>query len=858
MTSNGDLGNVFASVKEVTLKNGLTVYLVHDPTAAIVSARTYVQAGSTTEYDYFGTGVSHYLEHVVAGGTTEKRSEKDYTKLISNFGGAFNAYTSPDHTSYFINTTPEHVNDTLSVLYEWMFLCRFEAKEVTREKGVIIKEIEKNDANIRRKFYQKSQENFYKYNPLQYPVIGYKSKFKGLSRENLIAYYKDYYVPSNMVLVVGGNLDMNNVMAHIKTTFGSIPYGKAPLVEPVLEPTPVLPRISETEGKTNVTYWSIRFPTVALNHPDLYPLDLMEYMLTNGEESILYKALVEDKKLAYSVHSASYTPPLTTGYYEIQVTMDKQNKDAVMREIQSIIAALKKGRFDQKRIDRAKKQKLTTDIFSIDTIEDKVMRAGESYLVSYTSDFFERYVDNFKNVEKDDIVRAAREYLQFDRYSLTVLDPETQEEAVEKRDLRSVDVMVPEKVTLENGVTVLMYQDTALPKTLAKIFVLGGIRAETTENNGIGHITASLLGSGSERYTKSSIKQKIEDHGASMGGNLGRNTLYYSLETLSEDFDTLFPLFTHTFLKPRFVEKELKEVKRRTLQAIKQRPDDWQRYSAYLFKQMFYKDHPYGLSQLGEVESIEKLTVSDIKDHFEQLLHPTQLVVTVFGDFDRDHVLNMIQKSFSNLGGVEDTYVLAESIQREMHQKAIDKTVTIDQNVAAVYIAFDGVDYSNKEDLLKLDLVDSVLSGMSYPGGRLHPLLRGQELVYMVHAYQVPGMETGHFMVVALTDVQNVEKVKGLILGEIESLKTKVISEEEFQKGMSQVSFHDKDRYSSLENLSLITATDELYGMGYDHFLKADERHSTLTPQDVLTTASKYLVNPQIYVFKGQEETSIR
>lgn len=837
----------FGSMKHITYDNGLTVYLIHDPTASIVSVRTFVNVGSATEKNYLGTGISHYLEHVVAGGSTTSRTEKTYKHLISLFGGAFNAYTSPDHTSYFINTTPEHVNDAISVLHEWMFHCALNPKEVKREKGVILKEIEKNNANLKRQFYQQNQENFYKFHSLKYPVIGYEPHFKTLKRDDLMAFYRLHYVPSNMVLVVGGNLDIPNASAHIKDTFGKVPFHKAPLHQSFPEPIPIVPRKSDSEGKTNVTYLSIRFPTVELSHPDLYPLDLLEYILANGEESLLYKTLVEEKKLAYSVSCLSYTPTITTGYFDIRASIDKHHQDAVFEEIKRIIDGIKRGNIQQQRLARAKKQKLAEDIFSIETIEDKVSRVGESHLASYTPHFFESYISHLRDVDKNDISRAANKYFQFDRYTLTTLSPQTTPTESSEPQAVSTDRVLPEKITLPNGINILLYQDTALPRTFAKICVLGGIRGETKLNNGIGHLTAMLLGSGSERYSKSTIKQTIEDNGASMDGALGRNTLYYSLDCLGEDFDDLFSLFTHTFLKPKFLKKELDEVKRRTLQSIKQRRDDWQRYSSYRFKQLFYQDHPYSLSQIGEAESISKLTVTDIDAYAKTLQNPKQLVISVFGDFDKDVVISKIKQSFSSLQPLE----AKKSLDRKSHNTKTMTQIPIDQDVAAIFIAFDGVTFQDKTDHIKLDLLDSVLSGMNYPGGRLHSLLRGEELVYMVHAYHMAGLENGHFIIYALTDRKNVDKAKNLIFSEINSLQTRLISQDEFQTGLSQLSFYYKDRHSSLESLSLISAIDELYGLGFDYYHQAETRLSTLVPQDVKDMASTYLVNPQIYIFEG-------
>ena len=147
-------------VKEYTLKNGLKVYLIVDPSSSLVAARTYVRAGSIDEAPLLGSGLSHYLEHLVAGGSTFVRSEDEYKDQIAHLGGAFNAYTTTDHTCYYINTTPVYTDEAIKMLDEWMFSNQFSAKEFDRERSVIMKEIEKSDASLGRKFYQLSLDNF--------------------------------------------------------------------------------------------------------------------------------------------------------------------------------------------------------------------------------------------------------------------------------------------------------------------------------------------------------------------------------------------------------------------------------------------------------------------------------------------------------------------------------------------------------------------------------------------------------------------------------------------------------------------------------------------------------------------------
>ena len=745
------------------------------------------------------------------------------------------------------------ITDAITILYEWMGHCTITQKEFDRERDVIIKEIEKNNANLAREFYQLCQNNFYKVNPLRLPVIGYLEDFKEITRDELIQYYKDRYTASNMVLVVGGSFDESSIIKQIKETFGQLPRKAPPELVAEKEPKPFSNRVVEKAGNTSTTYWSCRFSTVDLYSQDLYTLDLLEFILGNGEDSLLYRTIVEEKKLAFSVRCASYTPSLTNGYFDITVDADYKNIEKIKEVVLNLLSKIKNGDIEEKFLEKAKKQKLSDDIFSVVTMEDRVSRAGQSVMYGHTLDFYDRYTHNFKNIRKQDIVSVANKYLDFDRAVYTILKPKAEKnERVTSKQKKSPHVGgIPEKVNLKNGLTILFYPETSLPRAYIKIFSLGGIRAEDAVVNGLGHVMTQLWGMDSQYYNKRQIKERIEGNGAHMKGTMGNNTFYYSLDCLSEDVENLLPLYFHTYLKPKFTKKEMDEVKRKTLNWLAQRKDDWYTYGSYLFKKHFFKDHPYALSHIGESGTIKAISLDQVKAHHNAMLNPEAMVITVFGDVDKTAVLGQIEHFFGSLKVTDEGVAFSEKLKpkdRLLSNKKVALDHPISQNVAGVFIVFNGVSYTEDDDSLGLDLVDSILSGMSYPGGRLHNILREKGYVYMVHANNVQGIEKGYFLINALSSPDKVEQVKTIIFEQIADIKGGHITDKEFEKAIAQMRFYYKDRVDGIDALSVITATDTLYERGFDYYASIDKRIAALKKADISRLAKKYLINPQIHV----------
>ncbi|MGE4169923.1 MAG: M16 family metallopeptidase [Candidatus Margulisiibacteriota bacterium] len=843
-------------VHDQTLDNGARIVLLQDDQASLCSVRVYVKAGSMMEGPHLGAGLSHFLEHMVAGGSTTIQTEEAYKKAIGKMGGAFNAHTTNDHTCYYINTTPDHVQDAVRVLSEWVFSCAFEPKEFNREREVITREIEKNTANIDVRFYHACQHNLYQYHPIQLPVIGYLDQFLTITRDDLMAYYRQWYVPNNMIVVIAGQFKSEVLLDTAIQTFGAAKPKALPLVPVFEEPQPFCARRKESFGPTNTTLISLRFATISLFSGDLYPLDLLEFILDNGHDSLLNRQLIEEKALAYTIHCASYTPTLTTGYFEISAEIDSDKEIEFVQATLAILDDIKAGKFDADRTQRAKKQKLAENIFAISTLEDRASKLGEALLYGRSPEFFEIYVEAFKHVTKDQVAAVAKTYLDPAKMIVTVLRPEDEKPSLDHpyQNTETEATKTPQKITLQNGIRVLLYPNKTQPKVHCKLAFLGGLRAETAHNNGIGSLTADLLGKGSAAYEKIALQTLIENNGAQLGGSMGNNTLMLAMDCLSDDFETLLPAFLDAGFYPVFSDTDLADSKRRLQQVIEQREDDWQTLAFYQARKQFFKAHPYGLSSIGELTSVDSITKADIDAYFASLLNPTQLVLTVFGDIDQHKIQSLIEQKIGAFEPHLKTRDGLAPLNRQRHNQASKSHFPIKQDVGAVLVAFDGTTFTDTEGCLQFDLLDSILSGLYYPSGRLHERLRGEGLVYMVHATHYPGLEAGHFLIYALTHPDRLQTVTDIIFEEIQKVQTTLIGADEFEKVQAEMDYYYREKLSSLESLSLTCITDELYGLGFDRYVSQPKQFLTLNPEKGRESANRYLQNPQVYWFSPTQE----
>ncbi len=188
----------------VVLKNGLTLLVHQQPGAEVVSAQVFVRAGSALEGKYLKAGLSHYLEHIVAGGTTRSFTEQAAKERILAMGGTTNAYTSYDRTVYYINTGAGHWQDALDLLLSYVSENVVDPNEVAREKKVIQQEMKMGESNPNTELWKLFIQTAYQDNPVRYPVIGYEEVFVQQTREALLDYYQQRYQPGNMIVALSG------------------------------------------------------------------------------------------------------------------------------------------------------------------------------------------------------------------------------------------------------------------------------------------------------------------------------------------------------------------------------------------------------------------------------------------------------------------------------------------------------------------------------------------------------------------------------------------------------------------------------------------------------------------------------
>ena len=202
-------------IHKTILDNGLTILIREDHSAPVVSAQAWCRAGSITEGKYMGAGISHVLEHMLFKGTTT-RAVGDIPHAVQRAGGDMNAYTSFEQTVYHIDLPAENWQTAVDILADCMMNATIPADELLKEKQVILREMAMGVDDLGRRADRLQWNTAFIAHPYRHPVIGYPDIYNRITRDDVVNYYKKYYVPNNLIFIIVGDVNAATVEARLR------------------------------------------------------------------------------------------------------------------------------------------------------------------------------------------------------------------------------------------------------------------------------------------------------------------------------------------------------------------------------------------------------------------------------------------------------------------------------------------------------------------------------------------------------------------------------------------------------------------------------------------------------------------
>jgi zinc protease len=828
------------------LKNGLTVVTKRVP-SPVVSVRGYVMAGGVYEGKWLGGGLSHLLEHLVAGGTNDRRTEEQNRNLLQELGNNSNAYTYPDRTAFFVNTTNANAEKAVDLVTGWMYGAHITRAEYGREYMVVQRELEKDKGEADWVYYDLTNFNRYLVSPARVPVIGYQEVIQGLSRDDVYAYYRLAYVPNNMIFVVVGDRDPQELLAMVQKNSKDVKPGRAfsHNIEP--EPPIAAPRTQvATFPKLGQARVQLGFSSVKLSSEDLYALDLLATVLGGGDSSIMNEEIRDKQQLATEILVSDQTPAFVEGTFAIDMKTDPKKLAEAQQAVLAVLERVKSEGVDEERVKRARSLMRTGSVYSRQTAETIAESLADGYISAGDVHFLDHYTDRIQKTDAKRLQEVARKYFDPQRLITTVMLPE---EYVGAAGLPKAQDLVSaargkaaatqtaaggspvERVVLDDGTVLLVKRMTASPIVSVNLFALGGVAAEDEKSNGLGNLAMEMLTRGTKTKSAQQIAETLDALGAQVETGCGNNSWFWKATCLKEDFPRLMEAYADVVNNPSFPQAELPAMKERVLAAIEGQDADWFALAMRFFRKTYFgpMKSPYQFMVLGTRENVTGFDRATIEKWYQQTILPRPRVLAIYGDVDVAQA-KQVATQYLGKGPKREpvgtrTSAAAPPSKDEAGSRAAHLTVTrveinkTNNPQAGVVIGFKADSVVGTPDEPALDVADCMTSGYGYPTGYIFEILRGRGLVYDANAKDFPGLTPrtpGTFFAYAGCEPKNVNECVDVILESIARLQGSPadVQADWFDRAKRLIVLGDAIDNETPSAQAQQAALDELYGLG--------------------------------------------
>ncbi|MFN3476153.1 MAG: M16 family metallopeptidase, partial [Candidatus Methylomirabilales bacterium] len=547
----------------LVLGNGLEVHVVQTP-SPLVASLAIVKAGSRDE-DETVRGVSHLLEHLLFDGT-ERRTKEGLFQEIYGMGGYINGFTREDFTGYILMAHPDFFEKLLDIQADLLFHAILDPEKLTVTKGVVQEEIRQALTNPAYREEVLHKANLYAGTPYASPTLGTEEGIARMARDQILGYYKRYYVPNNMVLVVIGPLHPQEVFKAATRRFS--PYSPAPLPQtdrlgwPSHQKSRAL--VFETEATRKAIMLSLRLDHA--EREDLPLLDLLAKVLNTRIGQAFERPLepqVFKKEAALSILRDLLT-------LDLFVTFPQEtDEDRVLRLLLKEMAGLAQDGVEEGELDLAKRELQANEVFLRERIHYYAMeKAGR--IVALGPEELIRYLPRLKAITREEVSRAARRILADPKFTASIFLPRA-----EGKQTRAVVPPPPEKVILENGLTLIAQEIPGSEVLAIHVLVRHRSAQEPEKRAGIAEFLHRMLLRGTKNRTAEAITKALQ----AMGGKLevagdpttpfgdfytSREFSFIRLEALAafyrEALDLLQDLITHPAFPPEEVERVRAEL----------------------------------------------------------------------------------------------------------------------------------------------------------------------------------------------------------------------------------------------------------------------------------------------------------
>ncbi|PZO05579.1 MAG: hypothetical protein DCF29_07890 [Alphaproteobacteria bacterium] len=873
------------------LANGLDVYAMPDTTAGTVTVQVWYDVGGKDD-PQGRSGFAHLFEHILSRKTVNIPYGQIST-MVENAGGTRNASTGQDMTNYYETVPPQYLETMLWTHAERMARPVVDQAVFDAERSIVKEE-------LRQRVYAPPYgrfgtfvigDNTFDESIYRRSVIGSIEELDSAVIDDARAFHEAYYRPATATLIVAGNFDQAQLDAWVDQYFGDIqnPARPVPVMTRLVATPRTQPRVVEAYAP-NVPLPAVAaiYPGVKASDPDAAALEVLSGIMSRGDSSRLYQALVYDSQLASNASFGSSAME-EDGSVVVSATVAQGKSIAdVEAALNAELARVRDEPISAAELAEAKTEIVAGELRQRETSSGRAFILGRALVDEGDPRAPDANLVAIQAVTVADVQRVARRYLNEQaRVSVRYQDESARPAGVAEDSWKNpapvpTFVTVPAAIlpanellpedqrmappapgavrtvaapqiverTLSNGMRLIVAKSTHLPIVNAQLVIGGGAAADPTERPGLATMTAALASQGAGERTAPEIARTLEALGANVGGGAGADATTLFLSAPIASAEAAGAVLADVVMRPTFAEDEVARSRTQAVNGLRVNLRQPGPLASLVLGRLAYGAAPYGAPSSGTPDSLQGLTRDEIAAFHARWWRPDNAAMIVTGGMTPDEAVAFAERT---LGGWAKPMEALPVVANRAGQPTAPRVVVIDlpgAGQAAVAAAVRGPRRADPA-FYPLAVVNSIIGGGQ--NGHLFQEVRAKRgLSYGANSSLSARIDGGLLTATTQTKNESAAEVVGLVLAEFDRLQTEPVTDIDVTNRETWLTGSFSRAVETTAGLGGVLADAVTYGLPLSEVEAYPERIRATTSEGVTAAAQAVSADGAYVVVVGQ------
>lgn len=822
------------------LPSGLRVIVKEDHRSQVAICNVWVGAGSNREPESL-RGWSHGIEHMLFKGTA-RRGGGDFAREVAEAGGSTNAGTGYETTDYHITLPAAGLQKAVDILGDALLHSAFADDELDAEREVLVHENHMYD-DLPFGFgvtWRWAMELAFDASPYRHPIGGRDENLRERSRQDILAYWRSAYRPSNMAVVIVGAVAADDALAFVKDRFdnpAAVTAGEDPqtalVAAPPVEPAHTGPRVRLEAGDIHKTYAKLVFPAPSHAQDPHRAMAVIRQVLAAGRSGRLYRQVQEERQLVDDFLVLAEVGP-REGVVVLDLETDAARLPRTLAAVCAVLEDLKRDGCTSAELERAQVQVARGFLFGTETVQGQARNIGQHLVLEDLQGAF-RYPDLVAQVTTAEVAALAARVFRLDQASVVIYVPAGTQTAtagipatpqeltallgpvlgstgpgIEPRQAAAVqpsqDAGTPStaagnsragrprrgggpagggfaQAVIAGGVAVDIRVDRTIPVVALALTTIGGAARETAESAGLANLVQMVQVKDAAGLDSESLHGRLEGEGAAVVPVVDRDYAGFSLTALGNRLERPLALLGDIVRRPDFRPDQIERERRLALEQLTAMQDNPMQAGMLALRDLLYGDHPYGRPLVGTAGSLPGLDRPRILAAHALAWTRSLVRVCVSGDCDPDRLLPQLESVLAGLpsgpaGGHPDPGParVPQGIQQRRLPRRLKQCVLL--------MGWPGA-LDPDEGRPQRMVLREILNGQS---GRLFEQLRNrQSLCYNTGVMSTAGFGQGMVLAYVMTAPESEAQARQALLGELDRIAAQPVGPAELAKAKAKL-----------------------------------------------------------------------